>query len=98
MKTTEKTNVVLYQVTKKAGKVAKIQADTVEELITLLFKGLEIQKKYNRRFLKLGAGTEVYIPSARKTYFLNLQKMSAKSMTKEEMLGLFNDLETVKPV
>ena len=88
--------VVLYQVTKKAGKVAKIQADTVPQLIDLLYKGLEIQKKYGRRFLRLGAGTQVYVPSTNETYFLNLQKMTAKAMSKSEMLGLLTDLETIK--
>lgn len=87
--------VVLYQVTKKAGKVAKIQADTVPQLIDLLYKGLEIQKKYGRRFLRLGAGTQVYVPSTNETYFVDLQKMSAKAMSKAEMLGLLTDLETV---
>ena len=90
------TKVVLYQVTPKAGKVAKIQADSVEQLISLLYKGLKIQQKYGRRFLRLGAGTRVFIPSKNEEYFVDLQKMTAKAMTEKEMLGLFNDLETLK--
>ena len=41
----------------------KIQADNVSELVKALYKGLKLQNKVGKRFLKLGATTEVSIPT-----------------------------------
>ena len=91
MKTTEKNSVVLYQVTKKAGKVAKIQASTVEELVSALYRGLKLQEKIGKRFLKLGAGTEVHIPNGN-TLYIDLQKVNAKNFNEAQMLAVFTAL------
>lgn len=75
----ETTKVVLYQ----NGK-AKIQADTTAELVTALYKGLRMQKKLGKRFLKLGQGVEINIPLKGKKY-LHLQKLTAKNFEEETM-------------
>lgn len=82
----ETTKVVLYQ----NGK-AKIQADTVNELVTALYKGLRMQKKLGKRFLKLGQGVEINIPLKGKKY-LHLQKLTANNFEEQTMLEIVNFL------
>ena len=82
------TNVVLYQ----NGK-AKIQAESVEELVTLLYKGIRMQKSLGRRFLKLGTTAKVSVPT-KGDQWVDLQKLSAKSFTEEEMLKIVNYLNS----
>ena len=76
MKTTK---VVLYQ----NGK-AKIQADTATELVAALYKGLRMQKKLGKRFLKLGQSVEITLPLKGKKY-LHLQKLTANNFQEETM-------------
>lgn len=76
----ENTKVVLYQ----NGK-AKIQADSVNELVVALYKGLRMQKKLGKRFLKLGQGVEINIPLKGKKY-LHLQKLTANNFDEQTML------------
>ena len=78
----ETTNVVLYQ----NGK-AKIQADSVEELVTLLYKGIRVQKSLGRRFLKLGTTAKVSVPT-KGDQWLDLQKLSASAFNEDEMLEI----------
>lgn len=82
----ETRNVVLYQ----NGK-AKIQAETVNELVTALYKGLRMQKKLGKRFLKLGQGVEISIPLKGKKY-LHLQKLTANNFEEQTMLEIVNFL------
>jgi hypothetical protein len=82
------TNVVLYQ----NGK-AKIQAETVNELVTALYRGLRMQKKLGKRFLKLGQGVEISIPLKEKKY-LHLQKLSANNFEENTMLEIVNFLNS----
>lgn len=82
IQTMETTNVVLYQ----NGK-AKIQAETVNELVTALYKGLRMQKKLGKRFLKLGQGVEISIPLKGKKY-LHLQKLTANNFEEKTMLEI----------
>jgi len=84
----ETTKVVLYQ----NGK-AKIQADSVNELVTALYKGLKLQQKVGKRFLKLGATTEVNIPT-KNTKYLQLQKLNAKGFNEAQMLEVINFLNS----
>lgn len=84
----ENTKVVLYQ----NGK-AKIQAESVEELVRLLYKGLRMQKKLNRRFLKLGTTAKVSVPTKGDAW-LDLQKLSASAFNEEEMLYIVNSLNS----
>lgn len=78
----EATKVVLYQ----NGK-AKIQADTTAELVTALYKGLRMQKKLGKRFLKLGQGVEINIP-LKGTKYLHLQKLTANNFEEKTMLEI----------
>ena len=87
-KTTEKTKVVLTQ-----NGQPKIQADSVNELVTALYKGLKVQQKVGKRFLKLGATTEVVIPT-KNTKYLQLQKLSAKGFSEAQMLEVINYLNS----
>ena len=84
----ETTNVVLYQ----NGK-AKIQAESVEELVTLLYKGIRMQKSLGRRFLKLGTTAKVIVPTNGEQW-LYLQKLSASAFKEEEMLEIVNYLNS----
>ena len=84
----ETTNVVLYQ----NGK-AKIQAESVNELVTALYKGLRIQKKLGKRFLKLSQGVEIQLPLKGKKY-LHLQKLTANSFDEAQMLDVINFLNS----
>jgi len=84
----EATKVVLYQ----NGK-AKIQADNVEELVTLLYKGIRMQKSLGRRFLKLGTTAKVSIPT-KGDQWLDLQKLSASAFNEAEMLEIVNYLNS----
>ncbi len=84
----ETTNVVLYQ----NGK-AKIQAESVEELVTLLYKGIRMQKSLGRRFLKLGTTAKVSIPT-KSDQWLDLQKLSASSFNEAEMLDIVKYLNS----
>ena len=82
----ETTKVVLYQ-----NGMAKIQADTVNELVTALYKGLRMQKKLGKRFLKLGQSVEVQIPLKGKKY-LHLQKLTANNFEENTMIEIVNFL------
>ena len=84
----ETTNVVLYQ----NGK-AKIQAESVSELVTALYKGIRMQKKLGKRFLKLGQGVEVNIPLKGKKY-LHLQKLTANNFEESTMLEIVEFLNS----
>lgn len=87
-KTTQKEKVVLYQ-----SGYAKIQADNVNELVEALFKGLRLQKKLGKRFLKLGETTQVVVPT-KQTKYIHLQKLSAKAFNEAEMLEIVNFLNS----
>lgn len=87
-KTTQKTKVVLTQ-----NGQPKIQADSVAELVSALYKGLKVQSKIGKRFLKLGATTEVVIPT-KNTKYLQLQKLSAKGFNEAQMLEVINYLNS----
>ena len=71
----------------------KIQADSVAELVTALYKGLKVQQKVGKRFLKLGATTEVKIPTKNSKY-LQLQKLTAKGFNEAQMLEVINYLNS----
>lgn len=71
----------------------KIQADNVAELVSALYKGLKVQSKIGKRFLKLGATTEVVIPT-KNTKYLQLQKLSAKGFSEAQMLEVINYLNS----
>lgn len=86
--TPQKTSVILYQ----NGK-AKIQADNVEELVKFLFKGLKLQKKINKRFLKLGVTTTISVPT-KNTKFMDLQKINASNFDEVQMLEAINFLNS----
>ena len=70
---------------------AKIQADNVSELVKALYKGLKLQNKVGKRFLKLGATTEVSIPT-KNTKYLQLQKLNAKGFQEAQMLAVIEFL------
>ncbi len=78
----ENANVVLYQ-----NGTPKIQAETVNELVIALYKGIRMQKKLGKRFLKLGQGVEISIPLKEKKY-LHLQKLNAKNFSEDTMLEI----------
>lgn len=84
----ECTKVVLTQ----NGK-PKIQADSVNELVTALYKGLRMQKKLGKRFLKLGQGVEIQIPLKGKKY-LHLQKLTANNFDEATMLEIVDFLNS----
>lgn len=71
----------------------KIQAESVAELVTALYKGLKVQKKVGKRFLKLGATTEVVIPT-KNTKYLQLQKLTAQGFEEAQMLEVINYLNS----
>ena len=83
-----KTNVVLRQ-----NGAPKIQAETVEELIVALYKGLQIQKKLKKRFLKLGQGVEIDIP-LKGTKYLHLQKLTANNFDEDTLLEVVKFLNS----
>ena len=87
-KTTQKTNVVLIQ-----NGQPKIQADNVQELVKALYKGLKLQNKVGKRFLKLGATTQVVIPT-KNTKYLQLQKLNAKGFDEAQMLAVVEFLNS----
>jgi len=70
---------------------AKIQADNVSELVKALYKGLKLQNKVGKRFLKLGSTTEVSIPT-KNTKYLQLQKLNAKGFEEAQMLAVIEFL------
>lgn len=70
---------------------AKIQADNVSELVKALYKGLKLQNKVGKRFLKLGATTEVSVPT-KNTKYLQLQKLNAKGFEEAQMLAVIEFL------
>ena len=69
----------------------KIQADNVSELVKALYKGLKLQNKLGKRFLKLGATTEVSIPT-KNTKYLQLQKLNAKGFEEAQMFAVIEFL------
>lgn len=71
----------------------KIQADNVNELVKALYKGLRLQNKVGKRFLKLGATTEVSIPT-KNTKYLQLQKLNAKGFEEAQMLAVVEFLNS----
>ncbi len=87
-KTTQKQSVVLKQ-----NGQPKIQADNVSELVKALYKGLKLQNKVGKRFLKLGATTEVSIPT-KNTKYLQLQKLNAKGFEEAQMLAVIEFLNS----
>jgi hypothetical protein len=52
---------VIYQVSTKGAKVAKVQADTLAEALTALYKGLEIQKNIGKNFLSLSKSRPIFV-------------------------------------
>ena len=72
---------------------AKIQADNVSELVKALYKGLKLQNKVGKRFLKLGVTTEVSIPT-KNTKYLQLQKLNAKGFEEAQMLAVIEFLNS----
>ena len=52
---------VIYQVSTKGAKVAKVQADTLAEALTALYKGLEMQKKVGKNFLSLSKSRPIFV-------------------------------------
>jgi hypothetical protein len=87
-KTTQKTSIVLMQ-----NGQPKIQADNVNELVKALYKGLRLQKQVGKRFLKLGATTQVVIPT-KNTKYLQLQKLNAKGFDEAQMLAVVEFLNS----
>jgi len=71
----------------------KIQADSVNELVTALYKGLRIQKKLGKRFLKLSQSVEIQVPLKGKKY-LHLQKLTANNFDEQQMLDVINFLNS----
>lgn len=66
------TKSVIYQVSTKGDKVAKVQADNLAEALTALYKGLEIQKKVGKNFLSLSKSRPLFVQGmdASGTYLL----------------------------
>lgn len=52
---------VIYQVSTKGTKVAKVQADTLADALSALYKGLEIQKKIGKNFLSLSKSRPIFV-------------------------------------
>jgi hypothetical protein len=52
---------------------------------------LKLQNKVGKRFLKLGATTEVVIPT-KNTKYLQLQKLNAKGFEEAQMLAVIEFL------
>ncbi len=52
---------VIYQVSTKGAKVAKVQADTLAEALSALYRGLEIQKNIGKNFLSLSKSRPIFV-------------------------------------
>jgi hypothetical protein len=55
--------------------------------------GLKLQKQVGKRFLKLGATTQVVIPT-KNTKYLQLQKLNAKGFDEAQMLAVVEFLNS----
>jgi hypothetical protein len=52
---------VIYQVSTKGAKVAKVQADTLAEALSALYRGLEVQKNIGKNFLSLSKSRPIFV-------------------------------------
>lgn len=52
---------VIYQVSTKGEKVAKVQADNLAEALNALYKGLEMQQKIGKNFLSLSKSRPIFV-------------------------------------
>ena len=55
------TKTVIYQVSIQGAKVAKVQADTLTEALSALYRGLEIQKTIGKNFLSLSKSRPIFV-------------------------------------
>jgi hypothetical protein len=52
---------VIYQISTKGDKVAKVQADSLAEALSALYRGLEIQKSIGKNFLSLSKSRPIFV-------------------------------------
>ena len=55
------TKTIIYQVSTKGTKVAKVQADTLTEALSALYRGLEVQKNIGKNFLSLSKSRPIFV-------------------------------------
>lgn len=52
---------VIYQISTKGDKVAKVQADSLAEALNALYRGLEMQKSIGKNFLSLSKSRPIFV-------------------------------------
>ena len=52
---------VIYQISTKGAKVAKVQADSLAEALNALYRGLEVQKSIGKNFLSLSKSRPIFV-------------------------------------
>lgn len=52
---------VIYQISTKGEKVAKVQADSLAEALNALYRGLDMQKSIGKNFLSLSKSRPIFV-------------------------------------
>ena len=76
----------IYQVTAKGQKVAKINAESLDTGLKMLFDGLRKQDFLGRRFLTLSKGAPIFVQGMDASGYVKTQKIVPASWTKVEAL------------